>query len=405
MTSVNCIIAIDGIIAKAVLLLVCCLIFPIEPADLRAPCNYQQYIVPGESYNIYNPNYPSAYRGSQLCKWIVESEYRINLTCSAFHLPWSKNCVQDGLSVQTNASNVQHRYCGDGTFNLISDSPSMILTLTAPFWTRGGTFFCQAEAIKRPIDYTECKCGWKNPSRIVGGNVTGVNEYPMMAGIMDIGIQMIFCGSTIISTKFVLTAGHCVYNRETNELRIVVGEHDVDTEKETNATRYHSVAKIIVHPNYDPATQLNDLALVQTEYDIEYNLKVGPACLPFQHSPDTFGGSFVDILGWGSTDFAEAPSNVLLKVTVSVITNLQCSKSYRDITSDQVCTYTKGKDSCQMDSGGPILWQNPTTENIVLVGVISKGGGCAVTPGINIRVGAYIDWIISTTNSSYCIIE
>lgn len=58
----------------------------------------------------------------------------------------------------------------------------------------------------------------------------------------------------------------------------------------------------------------------------------------------------------------------------------------------------------QMDSGGPVLWQNPTTKRFVVVGIISMGIGCGDTGGVNTRVGAYIDWIVSETagsNASY----
>lgn len=51
-----------------------------------------------------------------------------------------------------------------------------------------------------------------------------------------------------------------------------------------------------------------------------------------------------------------------------------------------------------MDSGGPVLWQNPTTRRLVLIGIIAKGRSCAVVGGVNARVGAYIDWIISATS-------
>lgn len=57
----------------------------------------------------------------------------------------------------------------------------------------------------------------------------------------------------------------------------------------------------------------------------------------------------------------------------------------------------------QMDSGGPVLWQNPTTKRFVLVGIISMGIGCGDTAGVNTRVGAYIDWIVSETAGSNCI--
>lgn len=51
----------------------------------------------------------------------------------------------------------------------------------------------------------------------------------------------------------------------------------------------------------------------------------------------------------------------------------------------------------QMDSGGPVLWQNPTSRRLVLVGAISYGGVCGVGSGVNTRVGGYIDWIFSVT--------
>lgn len=51
-----------------------------------------------------------------------------------------------------------------------------------------------------------------------------------------------------------------------------------------------------------------------------------------------------------------------------------------------------------MDSGGPVLWQNPTTDNLILIGIISSGVGCASDePAVDTRVGAYIDWIEDVT--------
>lgn len=51
-----------------------------------------------------------------------------------------------------------------------------------------------------------------------------------------------------------------------------------------------------------------------------------------------------------------------------------------------------------MDSGGPVLWQNPTTLNLVLVGITSTGVGCGSSePAISTRTGAFIDWIMSVT--------
>lgn len=62
----------------------------------------------------------------------------------------------------------------------------------------------------------------------MGGTTTGVNEFPMMAGLVD-RTQRIFCGSTIINNRQVLTAAHCVPSTVSPlNLGILVGDHDLE---------------------------------------------------------------------------------------------------------------------------------------------------------------------------------
>lgn len=53
----------------------------------------------------------------------------------------------------------------------------------------------------------------------------------------------------------------------------------------------------MIHPNYGQRIDQNDVAIVKTENEIKFTNEVGPACLPFQHSSDTFGGNYVELLG------------------------------------------------------------------------------------------------------------
>lgn len=70
----------------------------------------------------------------------------------------------------------------------------------------------------RPFVYLFAVCGRPHrPQRIVGGEETGVNEYPWQAGVAEVfetseGVPRVqgFCGGSLITSKWVITAAHCI---------------------------------------------------------------------------------------------------------------------------------------------------------------------------------------------------
>ena len=53
----------------------------------------------------------------------------------------------------------------------------------------------------------------------------------MMAGIVDASIVQVFCGGTIISQLYVLTAAHCLVNRQPSNLGVLIGDHSLSVGK------------------------------------------------------------------------------------------------------------------------------------------------------------------------------
>ncbi|XP_076655708.1 venom serine protease 34 [Halictus rubicundus] len=366
-------------------------------------CDHCSYVSPFQTYYIFSPGYPDLYQGSQSCRWTMRSEFNMRLNCT-LEMPWSVNCYEDSLLVGVNSS-TQHKYCGDGTFSIDSDGPTMSVQFQSAFWTRGGRFMCNVTALTSQFE-ENCRCGRKNPSKIVGGTETGVNEYPMMCALVDFAKRIPFCGCTIIHEKYVVTAAHCLYAMNLTNIGILVGDHDITVGNDTDASRIYGADMNITNPGYNVNTGQNDIAILRVKEVIEFSDKVGPACLPFQHAPDTFGGDLVTALGWGALEYSGSWSTTLQGVQMDVLTNLDCKKNYPSVTLEQICTYGKNKDSCQMDSGGPIIWENPTSHNLVLIGVINGGRGCGLYGSLNCKVGAFVDWIAaSTPDANYCIIE
>lgn len=53
-----------------------------------------------------------------------------------------------------------------------------------------------------------------------------------------------------------------------------------------------------------------------------------------------------------------------------------------------------------------MLWENPTTRRLVLVGVINYGRGCAASdPGVNARVGSYLGWVVNQAQGKFTLIN
>ncbi|XP_025161449.1 venom serine protease 34 isoform X2 [Harpegnathos saltator] len=372
-------------------------------SEAQSDCNYFQNMEPGESYYIYNPMYPNSYPRGSYCTWKANSPYTIKLNCEV-NMSTSPGCNEDQLSIQFAGQDI-NSYCGTGSLELVGSN--VIVYFKSSYYTQGGKFWCHLRS-EKPLD--DCRCGWKNPApAIVGGKETGVNEFPMMAGLVDSVERILYCGATIISTQHVITAAHCVKDRDPGKLGVIVGEHDTSTGTETNATKLYRMKECMIHPGYFPGNTINqnDIAVCQIIGSITYNDKVSPVCLPFQHSRDSFDESIVTALGWGLKEFGGEKAVELHGVELDVINLSDCKRAYYGITDGHMCTYTPGKDACQMDSGGPAIWKNPITYNNVLVGIISSGVGCATDkPAVSTRVGRYIDWIQSVTPGvRYCQLE
>nr|ABZ89688.1 trypsin-like protease [Ranatra unicolor] len=258
---------------------------------------------------------------------------------------------------------------------------------------------------------TNCSCGWtnKDSGRIVGGREAFVNEFPYMVGLGYMSPRgsavSAFCGASIITPRHVLTAAHCTFQDHGEKLGVVVGEHDTSRRDETKHTKVYAISKIIEHEGWSLQTFQNDVAIVITEKEIEFNQYVGPVCLPSPNMPSLVG-KHIRVTGWGNTKGNGEESERLLKVRPKVIDLKFCKEKYphkpiRMNPNTQLCTYSYRKDSCQGDSGGPVVWLDPETNRYTQVGVVSFGAGCATRiPGVNTDVSHFLGWIQKTVRES-----
>lgn len=198
--------------------------------------------------------------------------------------------------------------------------------------------------------------------------------------------------SCLVSSTHALSAAHC--KRTISRIGLLIGEHDVNIGSDTPYTVLLKIAAFTQHPNFDTITNANDIALVKASTTINFTRGVQPACLPFKFRNINLISKSVQALGWGSKEFAGPQSSKLQGVTLDIVSSRTCS-------AKQICTFTRFKDTCQSDSGGPLLYiENGTTYH---VGIISYGIACATDVAVNTKVASYLDWILENTRTTYCV--
>ncbi|XP_075972573.1 trypsin-1-like [Anticarsia gemmatalis] len=230
------------------------------------------------------------------------------------------------------------------------------------------------EKVHDPIPYEDT---------IIGGEEVSIEQYPYMALYGYVVPPFTeFCGAFIISENYALTAAHCTFLADKMKVELRVGNS-----YGINGTSVF-VSEVINHPNYDPKTVNNDVAILKTVEPIKFSDTVKPVELP-PRGVDLEVGSMVDVSGWGSVEWGRSGSAVLRAVKVPVTNREECKKlgkPYDTVNENMFCAgYEEGgKDSCKGDSGGPVV------QNGKVVGIVSFGRGCALpkSPGVYAFISA-----------------
>jgi prostatin (serine protease 8) len=263
---------------------------------------------------------------------------------------------------------------------------------------------------------------------IVGGSPAADGAWPWQVRLLDsMDPQSGFCGGSLISNQWVLTAAHCVVMDGKTIDSVVVGYGSTMQSK----LKLVPSAKIIVHPDYMKENHA-DLALVKLADPLPDAQWVSIADAATEQKLVTPGATLV-VTGWGALwdfagfeealysrnkGFSEVDTHKLLtanalvspeqlhQVEIEMISNDECAAAYKAyseaiqdnlvISQTELCAGSPAgaKDSCYGDSGGPLVVADDAGK-YYQVGVVSWGSQCGnpVLPGVYNKLSRFQPWV------------
>ncbi|KAF5293473.1 hypothetical protein FQA39_LY02958 [Lamprigera yunnana] len=211
-----------------------------------------------------------------------------------------------------------------------------------------------------PVRYT-------HGSRIISGEPAVLGQFPwQVLNTYRVPQGTKLCGGSLISSRWVLTAGHCSIGVDAHKISLGTIMFYDDPEAVVRNT-----GAGIVHENYRPPFPWNDVALIDLVTEVEFTGGI----------PSSSSLNFVDL---------------------TTISNSECRRGLPGIfiVKGTLCTVGHPEHStCQGDSGGPLVVYDDNGE-ATHVGTTSFGSseGCELgKPAAFARTSYFIPWITEHT--------
>ncbi|EAT42008.1 AAEL006427-PA [Aedes aegypti] len=229
-------------------------------------------------------------------------------------------------------------------------------------------------------------CDWASPGTyeiIFEGYDDNIENVPYIVSLSKIGCGH-FCGGTLISSEWLLTAAHCLVGETPDDLYVRAG-----STYKNKGGMIRKVRRIIPHRRYSKEINLDfDIGLVQLKRPLPASDFIN--WIPLVLNDTTQPDDECIIAGWGTTKQKEAQHQTLKTAVVKIISKTESQRVLymKVITKSMPCTGAQKPDACQGDSGGPMICAGK------LSGVVSlEGCEASAKPGVYISVFELRKWI------------